>query len=479
MKKYILLITTILLIGLGCTPKTSEKITDNKEETKPVVKPNPAPTEMLSPCKKFSDAPNPDQAETDYVLYRGFLKEGDWDKAYELWQKVYDVAPAADGRRSSVYLDGVQFYEHFLETEEDSVKRNEYIEKIFKLYDEIIECYPKERGEVLGYKAFDLYYSYQGRVSDEELFNLFKEVIDTEGLETPDFVLSTFVALLIDFYDQGKVSLEEAQTYDKKIRDILVYGLAHCEENEDCTDWKTTEEYTNSALTYFETIKGFYDCDYYLKKYYPAFNEEEKDCEKVINIYSRLKFADCDEKMPEFAQVIAYATENCTEKGTLQLAYEQLKAGKYREAVKLFKQAAEEPQYKDRRGKIYLIIAKVYYAHLRNFPKSREYALKAAKAQPHWGEPFILIGQLYASSGPLCGPGRGWDSQIVVWPAVDKWKHAKAIDPSSAAKANKWINRYSQFMPSKEDIFQRNLHAGDNFFVGCWIKEKTVIRPAP
>lgn len=476
MNKYLILLLGITLLGLGCTPKTAEVIEQPKETTKPVVKPEV--TEKLSPCKKFSDAANPDQAETDYVLYRGFLKEGDWEKSFELWQKVYQEAPAADGRRSSVYLDGVQFYEHFLETEEDSMKINQYIDEIFKLYDEIIECYPDEKGEVLGYKAFDLFYSYEGRVSNEELFDLYKEVIEIEGNKTPDFILTAFTTLLIDYYDQKKVSLQEAQMYDAKLRSILAYGLAHCEENDDCADWNTTQEYTLSSLTYFETVKGFYDCDYFLKKYYPSFNEGEKTCETAIEVYSHLKFGNCDEKMPEFANVIEYATKNCVEKGTLQLAYEALKNGHYREAIKLFKRGAEEDQNKDRRGGIFLVVAKIYYAHLHNFPKAREYALKAANAKPHWGEPFILIGQLYASSGPLCGPGRGWDSQIVVWPAIDKWKHAKAIDPSVTKEANRWINRYAQFMPSKEDIFQRNLHTGDSFRVGCWIKENTKIRPA-
>lgn len=94
------------------------------------------------------------------------------------------------------------------------------------------------------------------------------------------------------------------------------------------------------------------------------------------------------------------------------------------------------------------------------------------------GEPYILIGRLYASSGPLCGPGRGWDSQIVVWPALDMWSKAKRIDPSVAAEANKWIGRYRQYMPKKEDVFIRNLKVGASFRVGCWIQETTTIRTA-
>ena len=90
----------------------------------------------------------------------------------------------------------------------------------------------------------------------------------------------------------------------------------------------------------------------------------------------------------------------------------------------------------------------------------------------------MLIGKLYASSGPLCGPGRGWDSQVVTWPAIDKFSYAKSIDPSVAEEANKLIRDYRRYMPSKEDIFQRRLSKGDVFKVPCWIQEKTIVRPA-
>jgi hypothetical protein len=56
------------------------------------------------------------------------------------------------------------------------------------------------------------------------------------------------------------------------------------------------------------------------------------------------------------------------------------------------------------------------------------------------------------------------------------WNRAKRVDPSSAAEANRWISRYRQYMPSREDVFIRNLREGDSFYVGCWIQESTTIR---
>jgi hypothetical protein len=113
---------------------------------------------------------------------------------------------------------------------------------------------------------------------------------------------------------------------------------------------------------------------------------------------------------------------------------------------------------------------------MRNFPLSRKYALKAAGYKSGWGDPYILIGKLYASSGPLCGPGTGWDSQFVTWPAIDKFEYAKKLDPKVLSEANKLINAYERYMPEIGEIHQRLKKEGQAFYVGCWINETTTIR---
>ena len=87
--------------------------------------------------------------------------------------KVYELAPAADGKRNTVLADGIRFYEHFLELEKDSLKKEEWINKIFALYDRIEECYPAG-GYVPARKGFDLFFTYKNRASKKEIYDLFK-----------------------------------------------------------------------------------------------------------------------------------------------------------------------------------------------------------------------------------------------------------------------------------------------------------------
>ena len=104
--------------------------------------------------------------------------------------------------------------------------------------------------------------------------------------------------------------------------------------------------------------------------------------------------------------------------------------------------------------------------------------MEATKIRPEWGEPYLYIGRLYASSGKKCGPGTGWESQVVTWVAIDMFQKAKSVDPEVADKANKLIGQYSQYYPTKEDCFFRQLKAGDPFKVGCWIQRQTTCRCA-
>ncbi len=432
----------------------------------------PAPLDF-SPCATFDDAPNKDEAETNYVLYRDFLKTREYDIAYDYWKKVHATAPAADGQRNTVLSDGIWFYEYFLSQTGDQA----YIDSIFMLYDEIDKCYP-EGGYVAGRKAFDLYYKYRSRATKEEIFNLFQESIAKDSLKTNDFVINPFTALLTELHDSSLVSNEEAKAYGDQIRAIIAHGLENCEEPY-CERWRIVNDYAPVRLEYFETVKGFYDCDYYSAKYYPIFEARPDSCDLASEIFSRLNWGGCVEGDIAYDAVKAVLdSDNCRLEfaGNAGVGVKCLQEGDYDCAIEYLLLAAQEEEKALRKSELLLLVSKVYYVHKRNYPAARTYAQQAADLRPDWGEPYILIGRMYASSGPLCGPGRGWDSQIVVWAAVDMWNKAKRVDAEAASEANKWIRQYSQYMPEKGDIFLRNLKEGDSYYIPCWIQRSTTIR---
>ena len=473
----------LFLLVTACTPKAAGPATTatTPKTTQPAAASKPAADgEELSPCPKFSDARSPEDAETNYVIYRAALKAKEMDRAMATWRKVYAESPAADGRRPTVYTDGVLFYNNLIT--QDPAKKQAYGDSIIMLYQQARECYPGD-GYMAGIQAFDSYYTYPGSATDEEIYELFKESIETDGPEKLQyFIINPMSRLVVDQHEAKKIGDAEAKGIVEALKTRLEKGLAECKGTE-CDAWKTIEAYAPSSLQYFETVKGFYDCQYYVDEYYPDFQENPKDLDVITTAYSRLRWADCAEDLPEFQAIAAAYEENkpdipTTTSGgsTLRQAYTALQDGKSSEAVKLFEQAGDETDDAERKGRYYLTAAKVYYSNLRNFGQARALARKSASADPSKGEPYMLIGTLYASSGPLCGPGTGFDSQVVTWPAIDQWQRAKSIEPALAGKANSLINRYTQYMPSKSDIFQRGIKEGASYTVGCWIQETTRVR---
>ena len=92
-----------------------------------------------------------DDASSAHSIYRMALKSKDYDLAFENWQKAYDMAPAADGKRDYHFIDGVKLYVKKFTDETDAAKKEEYKAEIDKLYNQAIQAY--EDGSVVPTKC--------------------------------------------------------------------------------------------------------------------------------------------------------------------------------------------------------------------------------------------------------------------------------------------------------------------------------------
>ena len=476
MTKLIINILTAV-IGLwilSCTPK----LADVRPTDTPMVPQEKK--EPKGPCITFDDLEphEKETAENAFVLYKDFLKAKNYQEAMHYWKIAYFMAPGRNGRAKNHFEDGAGIYKQLHDGTNDMFLKRKYVDTIMSIYDKKKQCFGDE-AYINGLKAFDYYYNYPGYVDDEAIYNLFKSNFDIKGKNADYFVVNPFTKLLFDRVVEGKVSQDEGRKYADLIFKTVENGLSTC-KGKICEAWQVINEYAPARLEGLEGLDGFYGCEYYTKKYYPMFQANPDSCDVINLVYARLLRGGClstDAKVTELKQVkstkcyVAPPALSCAAQGN-----EDYSQGKYSNAVESYQKCIDQSNDNDTKAKYMLLIAKIYYRDLRNFAKSRKFALDAAKLKSGWGEPYMLIGNLYASSGPMCGTGRGWESQVVTWPAIDMWNKAKSVDPSVAKEASALISRYWQFMPSKEDIFFRNLKAGSSYFVPCWIQESTSIR---
>jgi len=484
----------LILTSYACTPKTAKKVETPAE---PEVVEVQTPDEDLSPCKNWENASNKDELMSAHVLYKDRLREIKslkrkdaaanesridelYGLAFDYWSVVFEGAPAADGRRPDHFDDGVKIYEHFYAKATTEAEKKIQINKIMGLYDERAECYG-DKAYMLGAKAFDYYYKYPEMKTQEENYQNFKASMDMYKNKADYFILNPFTALLSNMIIKEKISLEEGKKYAGYIRNSLAHGLANAKTERAKEPWLVVQDYVPAILDQLEGVKGFYDCNHFKEKYLTAWRDNPNDCDAIVSVIGKMRWGGCADSDSDLSEARAAYNSNCRQEVVTSgpSCRSFLQDGNYQEAIDCYSEKGANAADATKRAQYNLFVAKIYYGELKRYADARKYARKALKDRPNWGEPYILIGKLYASSGPLCGSGRGWKSQVVTWPAIDKWKKAKAVDSSVASEANKLINKYRQYMPSVEDIFQRQLKEGDSFTVPCWIQESTRVRPAP
>jgi len=451
--------------------------------------------QVYGQCENWNNSPQKEQAENAHTNYRSALKMNDFDLAYTEWQKAYDLAPAADGLRDFHYTDGIKIYKQQLKETTDDAKRKELIDKILELYDQAAYCYEHggiklkdcdetchnvRAGQLLGRKGFDMFYEFNAPYVAN--LKAFEQSLDKAGNDVEYILFEPVANIVVYQYQQQKMTAEEVRAIHEKLVKAADYGI----ENS-----KDYSQYYESAkarmLAKFAEIESeIFDCGYFKSKLEPMYNEKPDDPDVVKYVYNKLIQEGCD-KEDEFLQKLQsrYETYAAEENARMQAEFEKnnpgvlanrlYKEGDFENATIKYREALESEEDPDKRSQYYFNIASIEFRKLSKWQDARSNALKAAELRPHWGQPIMLIGDIYAQAAKSCG-GDAWGQRIVILAALDKYIYAKSIDESVAEDANRKIGIYNSNRPSKDDAFMRGHKEGDVLNTGCWIGERTKLR---
>jgi tetratricopeptide (TPR) repeat protein len=407
---------------------------------------------------------------TNISLYREFFKQ--WKPSDYKSETVRDVIPPwrwvflnCPKGTQNTYIDGVRIMAYQIESATDPVLRNNYIDTLMMVYDQRIVYFGKE-GYVLGRKGVDLC---NYRPQDvEQIYNYLKKSVELEGDNTAGPVLNYYMNAAVNLAKSGKSdSTIIFDTYDIATQ-IIDNNLKKNEGNEEeKQNWLTIQSNVELILEPFAT------CPDLIKIYSKKFNENPNDVELLKKISNLLEVKKCQNE-PFYFETTKRLYELDPEPESAYLIGKMLlNEGKYSEAIEYLKEA-EKMNDTVTSQKSFMYIAKAYHA-LNNFPAARTYALKAAALDPKDGDPYLLIGDLYAESAKDCGDN-DLTSRVAYWVAVDKYYRAKQIEPELAPEADKLISTYSAYFPAGSTIFFYTLKEGDTYRVECWINEDTKIR---
>ncbi len=435
-------------------------------------------------CETWLKSPQKDALEEAHVLYRQFMKTDEYEKAFPYWEKAYKGAPAADGQRSMHYTDGRKIYLEKFKKETDEAKKKEYAAMALRLFDEQGQCYPDEKATALGLKAYEMFYTINSPYPDTK--KACDEAIKAGGDKTSYVVFQPYSSIAVWQFQNKQMTAEEARNVYTKLNEIADYGIANNAKLSDA--FKQAKEAMNASFLSIEN--EIFDCNFFKSKLEPDYRAHPDDTEVIKFVYNKLKQQGCLDEDPLVAELKGrYETIIAAENEAKMAAYYEenpgdygislFKEGKYNEALAKFEAGISKEKAgagdNEKLANYYFYMASIEFRQLNRYSAAREDARMAAKYKPGWGQPYMLIGDMYASTSNSCG-NDAFDAALAVLAAIDKYAYAKSIDGDVAGEANSKIGRYSAYYPSKEEAFMRKYTEGSSMTVPCWIGETVRLR---
>lgn len=408
----------------------------------------------------------PDSSKTlqKLSLYHEFFKQQNYDDALEHWWYVFNNAP---GAKQYPYIHGIKMYKTKVKKAQDEALKAKLVDTLMMIYDQRLRCFGPDNDDVLGRKAIAMV-QYQ-KDSVEEMYNTFKKSLDIAGKEWKYYFLQPYVYSVILGYKDKLVDKQELLKQYGRVVDIIDHNVDNDHEK------KEKYQEARDKVDKLMSKTNLLNCENLREILGKQYHKNPQDTALWQRIFRQMSRAKCYQDSLFLVATEKYNEVNPTAPKAYFLARSYNQKGNTNAAMELYQKAIKLEEDDGDKADYHLEIAKI---HKKNgdFPKAREAALKAAELNSEWGEPYLFIGDLYSSSGDRCGPGTGFKSQVVTWPAVDMYQKAKQVDPSVAERANKNIQNYQSFFPKKQECFFRDLNEGDAYEVGCWINRKTTVR---
>ncbi|MBO4504402.1 MAG: tetratricopeptide repeat protein [Bacteroidales bacterium] len=445
-------------------------------------------------------------------IFNMSYKAKNYKDAYEAWQYIVNNCPCAwDG----IYTNAQNLLQNLIKEEKDSLRREHLIDTLIYSYEVRSNYFPDKftKGYGLGFKAYNtLVYRGKSSTSDElmQILDWFIQSVEMEKEKTQPAIWDKYFQLaeivtkakkdttyVIDAYgratDYLDVSINNALVqYEKqvvKLDELKVQMGAdsanivnHPEGKKMIADtarqMKLVDNYRKTLAKIEKAVTPYATCEMLEEVYSKKLATSKDDISAINKMVMTMSKGGClgSPVFKEALEVLHKANPNRNSAywmGNLSLkSFVTTKDNAELDAaINYLQEAVRLSETNEQKADANYMLALAYQTKSA-YSEARNAAYAALKAQPNMGKAYLLIGDLYATSGGRCS---GEDLPLACsWAAADKYAKAVAVDPSCANEAA--AKRAKLRYPSKDELFKRGLKSGDPIRVGCWIQESTTVR---
>ena len=403
------------------------------------------------------------------------VKAGNFKDAYLPWKAVLKDCPTL---KFYTFNDGIKILTAFLGEIKDrnSADYKKYFDELMEVYDLRMQYTPNFQhlkgtpsvGDTKGSKAIS-YIAYAPNLDVNQAYTWLKESLEAEKEGSKSPILHYFLDMSLNKLKADPSHKEQfIQDYltDSEYADAAIAAETNPAKKADLQKVKDNlvAMFINSGTADCESLQGIYG---------PKIEANQSDSTYLKKAISILKMMKCTESEAYFqASYYMYKIDPTADAAT-GCGYMAYKKGDYDTAIKYFDEALTLESDNEKKAQIAYAVAATLF-NVKKLSQARGYLQKAISFKENYGDAYILLAQLYASSP-------NWNDEAALnkctyFVVIDKLQRAKAVDPTVADKANELISTYARYTPKAEDLFMLGIKAGDRVTVGGWIGESTTVR---
>ena len=386
------------------------------------------------------------------------VRAGNFKDAYLPWKEVLKACPTL---RYYTFSDGQKNFDELMELHDLKMKYiPEFIAKGTKLSTSV--------DGALGAKALD-YIALAPKMDVNQAYNWFKQSVDAEKGNSEGAILHYFLDMSLN---KLKIDTNHKEQFIQDYLTASEYADDAVTAEPDANKKKTLQQVKDNLVAMFIN-SGTADCESLQGIYGPKVEANQTDSAYLKKAIAVMKMMKCTESEAYFQASYYMYKINPTADAATGCGYMAYKKGDFDTAIKYFDEALSLESDSEKKAQLCYIVAASLF-NSKKLSQARSYLQKAIGFKENFGDAYILLAQLYASSP-------NWNDESALnkctyFVVIDKLQRAKAVDPSVADKANELISTYARYTPKAEDLFMLGIKAGDRVTIGGWIGESTTVR---
>jgi len=441
-------------------------------------------------AERLKYGPDKELCEQNLSIYIEFYKQKNYKDAYKPWSYLFNNAPK---RTKNIYLHGPKIIKDLIKNLDDQSRLTPLVDSLIMVYDQRNIYYKGKEAYVIGMKGADMY-KYK-KTTTEGLKTSYEELrkaFEMAGNESTASVLNYYFMATTKLVQAKVLKVEDLIALFSDLSGVISYKEAklsqdiyNAEQSEELSakeqkrlkkNKKELKTLGDVKTNLEKTLAPHATCEKLIELYVKNFEQNKDDVAWMKRAAKLLNKKECTDSDIFFSISEALYNIDPSSSAAANMGIRSLKRKDYGKAEVFYTYALENEPDEINKAQYAFRLAQTYGAMNKN-NSAKTYALKAAAYRSGWGEPYLLIGDLYAKTSRQCGELKTeFLKRVGYWAAIDKYEYAKRIDPQLSTKSNERIDKYTKQMPSKTDIFTEGLIDEPTYKIDCWYSETVKIR---